>query len=161
MEEKFVDIHGYEGLYKVGNLGSIWNVKRQRFSKAEIRKDGPTRVVLRKNKKNKEFRLHVLIAKHFIPNPAMYFFVRVKNGDYSDMRVENLEWMSHSTAAQEKIKPLESEYMRQGRLTVDDVKAIRKLFDTEGLGQMELAEMFGVTKASIWHIVNRTTWKDV
>jgi len=47
-----------------------------------------------------------------------------------------------------------------GKITVEDVKEIRKLYVSNQYSQDEIADMYGVSQSNISHIVNYTTWKD-
>lgn len=160
--EKFVDIFGYEGIYKIGNKGSLWLERLQRCSTVKRFKDKPSRVMLQKRGYRERTYLHLIVAKHWLPNPGMRAFVKVKNGDFRDMRVENLEWVPNVRAISDPsvrtvAKP---EYRRQGVLIRDDVLHIRRMYDKEGYSQKTIAEMYNVTPATIWNIVNRVTWKN-
>ncbi len=90
-EEIFVPIIGYEGLYEISNFG---NVKSLRYNKMlkHTKYKGGIYVSLLLNKKTKLIGVHRLIAIHFIENPNKYNQIRFKNGDKTDIRVENLEW---------------------------------------------------------------------
>lgn len=105
MEEIFVDIKGYEGLYQISNLGRIKSLERQVIGKynsirtlkefimkPNIIKKGYLRINLHKNSKNKHFLVHQLVASHFIPNPNNYHCVNHKDEDKQNNCVDNLEW---------------------------------------------------------------------
>ena len=64
--------------------------------KLEKHKTGYLYIRFRTNKKNKRFRVHRIIAEHFIPNPENKLYVNHKNGIKSDNFVENLEWVTAS-----------------------------------------------------------------
>jgi len=97
-EEKEIiwkDIPGYEGLYKVSNTGKIFSVVTNRELSVIQKKDGYTCISLcDKDHNKKQYRIHQLVAKAFIPNPNNYPFINHKNEIKNDNRVENLEWCS-------------------------------------------------------------------
>ena len=89
------DIPGYEGLYKVSNTGKIFSVVTNRELSVIQKKDGYTCISLcDKDHNKKQYRVHQLVAKAFIPNPNNYPFINHKNEIKNDNRVENLEWCS-------------------------------------------------------------------
>lgn len=45
------------------------------------------------------------------------------------------------------------------KLTAEDVRAIRREYARGGVTQRALARRYGVSKGSIWYIVNYGTWK--
>lgn len=96
-------IKGYEGLYSVDTNGNIWsyhivyNKKEKRNLKLHIR-DYIT-VSLRKDGKDKRYRVHRLVAEHFIPNPDNLPQVNHKDGNKHNNNINNLEWISQSDNA--------------------------------------------------------------
>lgn len=105
--EIWIDIKGYEGLYQVSSLGRVKSLTRiikhsegfLRTIKGRIIKlqqnnfrSGYYEVSLHKDGTEKRFRINVLVAKSFIPNPENKPQVNHKNGDKSDNSVDNLEW---------------------------------------------------------------------
>ena len=92
--EKWVDVVGYEGHYAISNLGRIANLR----SRCRIlhptthRTNGYSYVHLSRNGIAKLFRVHVLVAKHFVPNPHGLLEVNHKDEDKSNNRADNLEW---------------------------------------------------------------------
>lgn len=105
MEEIFVDIKGYEGLYQISNLGRVKSLERQVIGKynsirtlkefimkPNIIKKGYLRIHLCKNGKMKHFLIHQLVASHFIPNPNNFKCVNHKDECKTNNCVENLEW---------------------------------------------------------------------
>lgn len=97
MEEIFIDIKGYEGLYQINNLGrikSLWYGK-EKILKLGKDKDGYLKVNLCKNRKTKHFLVHRLVANAFIPNPNGYRCVNHKDEDKTNNRVDNLEWCTY------------------------------------------------------------------
>ena len=87
------DIPGYEGLYKVSNTGKIFSVVTNRELSVIQKKDGYTCISLcDKDHNKKQYRIHQLVAKAFIPNPNNLPMINHKNEIKNDNRVENLEW---------------------------------------------------------------------
>ena len=85
MEEIWKDIEGYEGKYEVSNLGRVrrlpytyqkenrWGVfdykMKPGIHREWVGKDGYHRVSLSGDNGRKNFLVHRLVAKAFIPNP--------------------------------------------------------------------------------------------
>ena len=89
--EEWKDIKGYEGLYKISNLGNIKNFKNQ-IHASSIDKYGYLQVVLYYKEKPKCFRVHRLVAEAFIPNPENKPTVNHKDGNKQNNCIGNLEW---------------------------------------------------------------------
>lgn len=93
-------IKGYEGLYSIDTNGNIWsyhtvyNKKEKRNLKLHIR--NYITVSLRKNGKDKRYKVHRLVAEHFIPNPDNLPQVNHKDGNKHNNNINNLEWVSQS-----------------------------------------------------------------
>ena len=63
-----------------------------------LSKQGYLRVYLRDSdtNKRKDYRVHRLVAEHFLPNPCGYSIINHKDGDKTNNDVSNLEWCSQS-----------------------------------------------------------------
>ena len=101
MNEIFKDIKNYEGLYQVSNLGNIKslnyrNKNIEHFLSQGVNQFGYKFVVLCKDNKQKNFRVHRLVASAFIPNPNNYKIVNHKDGDKQNNSYDNLEWCTYS-----------------------------------------------------------------
>ena len=95
--EIWKDIKGYEGLYQVSNKGHVKSLNYRRTGKegilkGRLDKDGYLRVGLCKNKKQKPFYIHRLVAKAFLPNPNNLPEVNHIDENKENNHVENLEW---------------------------------------------------------------------
>lgn len=108
MKEEWKDIYGYEGLYKISNLGEIKSLERK-VNYNNIRKitvheriikqrsnGGYKEVSLSKNNKGKNLSVHRLVAIHFIPNPYNKKEVNHIDGNKSNNNIHNLEWVTPS-----------------------------------------------------------------
>ena len=90
------DIKNYEGLYAVTSCGKVWSYRRKKFLKPAANKDGYLRVTLSKNKKQKSFLIHRLVAEAYLDNPNNYETVDHIDFDRTNNCLNNLQWMSHS-----------------------------------------------------------------
>ena len=95
MQEYFKDIAGYEGLYKVSNLG---NIKSFRLNKEgtilKPYKNQKGYCMLRLcNKEGWKLKLvHRLVAEAFIPNPLNLKEINHKDENKENNTIDNLEW---------------------------------------------------------------------
>lgn len=85
------DSEGYEGLYAVTDCGKIWSYRKNRFLNPFTTR-GYYRVRLCKDGVSKQFFIHRLVAKTFLPNPQKLPQINHKNENKKDNRVDNLEW---------------------------------------------------------------------
>ena len=114
-EEVWRDIPGYEGLYQVSDLGRVRSLDRvkehyPRDRKAYTKNEkgrilkpycdprGYRFVGLHTNCVREKFLIHRLMAMAFLENPEYYRDVVFKDGDRSNLVIDNLMWMDHSEA---------------------------------------------------------------
>lgn len=165
------DVPGYEGFYAADADGNIYRTERygrRICRKIALRKKlGYLVAHLCKDAVRKDFHAHRAVWMAFNgPIPAG-MEINHKNGLRHDNRLANLEVCTRRENNLHKFRVLG--YRSQGRglpgeangsskLTADDVRAIR-IFNTIGLPQKTLGNLFGVSQPMIGLIVRREKWK--
>ena len=104
IEERWRDVVGYEGLYKVSNLDRVKSVERQvkkwdgnrtvpeRILKSAKDKDGYQRVGLHREGKTKHVHVHRLVGQAFLTNPENLPQVNHKDEDKTNNNLSNIEF---------------------------------------------------------------------
>ena len=156
--EDWKEIKGYEGLYQVSNLGRIKSLKlnKEKILTPHITGKNRLYINLRKEGKTKKLQVHVLVAEAFIgERPEGYDICHI-DGDCLNNKLSNIRY---DTRNQNSI-----DYYRQGKkapngkLSIEQVLEIRKLYNTGKYKQWELAEKFNVSNMNISLIVTRKTY---
>ena len=169
--EKWKKIDGYK-YYFVSNFGRVkstndkgnWGDKRT--LKIIVRKSGYCVVNLHSYrgavKKMKQYRVHQLVAKAFIPNPEKKPIINHLDGNKENNHVSNLEWCTQSENMIHAYKNglcSRKKGVKTTKLTVDDVKEIRKRYKNKNISQYQLSEDYSVTESTIRNVINKTSWK--
>lgn len=114
--EIFYPITGFEGLYEISSKGRVLSLGgkinhiKPIFLKQKVDKDGYLIVVLQKDKTRKDFKVHRLVADHFIEKIEGKDFVNHKDSNRGNNDESNLEWVdgygnySHSPNTKKEIK---------------------------------------------------------
>ena len=114
-KEIWRDIPEYEGLYQVSNLGKVrsldvkikcYPVERKQYVRLrkgkmlKLYRDtrGYHFIGLHKNGENEKLLVHRLMAMVFLENPMDYRDVTFKDGDRSNLTIDNLMWIEHGDA---------------------------------------------------------------
>jgi len=103
MKEEWIDIEGYEGIYKVSTYGRIMSsYTRDRSNETfktilKPQSNGHyNHVRLSKEGKGKTHNVSALVIKAFIPNVENKSTINHKDGVKTNDRVDNLEWATRS-----------------------------------------------------------------
>ncbi len=179
--ELFTDIEGYEGIYQIGNWGTLkasesFFIKNRRGHKDEMAVYKPERIrtyhfhqfgypqiSLWKKEVAKYISIHRLVAIHFIPNPNNLPQVLHKDDNAKNPKWDNLEWGTQSKNIQDAAdrgRGFRGAMNGNSKLKNEDIPKIRQLI-SEGVPSRKIAKMFGVTKTPILWIRNNKSWVDV
>lgn len=119
VDEKWVDIKGYDGSYKVSDHGRIKSLDREyvnkrgqnrkikgRILKNSVDTHGYMRVTLSDNERvQKSYKVHILVANAFVEGKSVE---RVNasfiDGDKLNASADNLIWASESTTSSKGAK---------------------------------------------------------
>lgn len=174
MTEQWKDIIGYEGLYQISNKGCIkslqrtvkngrgYRIVREKLISIGTNEHGYKIVLLYKNNKQVPFRVHRLVAIHFIENRMGLPEVNHIDGNKANNVVENLEWVSSSKNKKHSYeiglrKVRVGENGANAKLSENQAREI--LESTSGVS--ELAKKYCVSKGCIGGIKGRRTWKHI
>ncbi len=152
--ETWKDVPGYEGLYRVSDLGRVLSLHHHR-ERLMTPTAGPDSYFIRlytRDKGAQTFQLHRLVLMTFQPiaDPKAYW-ASPRNGDHFDARLINLEWRLRS-----------GDGAPNTTLNEAAVKEIRILWaNGTGLKQAEIAKRYNVSRVCITHILAGRTWAKV
>lgn len=94
MEEEWIESITYPG-YEISTK-AIRNKKTKRILKGYIPENYYPSIKLKVNGKSKIYKIHRILAEHFIPNPNNYKYVNHIDGNKNNYSIENLEWVTSS-----------------------------------------------------------------
>lgn len=169
--EEWRDVVGYEDHFQVSNKGRIFSKRTNKILALGVNKKGYSVLSTRIGGRNgicKCFRVHILVAKAFIPNPLNKPVVNHKDGNKLNNEDWNLEWSTYSENTNHAYKngltiPLKGTEQVQSKLTEDDVRYIRSVYKPydKTYGASMLAKQFGVHHSLISDIASHKSWKHV
>jgi len=164
MKKEWREINGYEGLYKISNLGEVKSIKKGIILKDRISNCGYIRVVLCKCNNRKAISVHRLVAKNFIDNPKEKPDVNHIDGNKKNNKISNLEWVTKKENSLHSFKiglqkPQKGINHGMASVSEGEVILIRKLKGE--LKQKTIAWLFNMSTANISRIMNRKLWDHI
>lgn len=141
--------------YIITEQGDVVNKHTGRKLKPQPNGKGYLRVGIGK----KLMFVHRLVAEKYVPNPDCKPQVNHKDGDKTNNRADNLEWVSNSENRRHAVKNgyhVHGEKCPWAKLTKKDVEFIR---DSKDKNHSELAKLFGVSVSTIRDVRSFKTWK--
>ena len=165
--EVWKDIIGYEGQYQISNYGRVRALlnnhreirKRPLIRKARINRDGYLYLNLTKNSVARTYKIHRLVATHFIENPENKTDVNHKDGIKTNNHFLNLEWNTKKENFNHSIliglqNPI-GEKNWNSKLSNEDINNIRN----SCLTRKQLSKLYNVSITSINNIITYKSWK--
>jgi hypothetical protein len=157
--EKWVDVVGYDGLYRVSDAGRIR--RGERILSGHIGNHGYIEVGLWRYGKGKIHLLHSLIMAAFVgPRPRGCEIDHI-DCKKTNNRITNLEYVpKRENIRRQWANGLGCSGERCGtsKLKGSDVDEIRRLAET-GVLQRIIAEQFDISRSHVSSIVGRKWWK--
>jgi len=176
MEEKWIDIVGFEGFYQINLSGDIKSLPRQRknkhgfyMSKERILNGcvsgGYLIYSFKIDKTETKLRAHRIVAQTFIPNPNNYPVINHKDGNKLNNNIDNLEWCTEAYNTKHAwdnglIRGLRGEENGRAKTTEKQVVLIKK-FIRKGLTSKEISEKLDLPKNIVDKIRCGKTWKHI
>lgn len=174
-KEIWKDVVGYEGLYKVSNLGRVKSLDRtvhNRSGDKLDRREGKILsqckrgrylgVDLSKNGVSKSKSVHRIVARAFLKKTKFNVVNHIDHNGFNN-RVDNLEWCTHKHNSRHMVKSkrqCSGEKVNTAKLTRKDVIEIL-LFLDKGFTQEKIASLYPVTRTQISSIKRGKSWKCV
>jgi hypothetical protein len=160
--ERWKPVPGYEGLYAVSDRGGIMSVKAGRAIGGKPQQGG-IRVSLWRDGEVRGCFVHRLVMAAFVGPSDMP--VRHKDGDKSNNRLENLEYVSMAVICRRRVAakqpgiadldPVED----AGKLE-ELVRAVRRDYMREGATLKTVAERHRVSESVVQKIIKRQWWAE-
>lgn len=148
--------------YLVNENGDVHSLLTNKLLSPSPVGKGYLRVCLRKNNKTYGKYIHQIVAETFIPKPDLdkNYIVNHKDGDKLNNHIGNLEWVTYSENNQhayDNSLKARGEGFYSSKLRESDVNEI--LQNGKYATYQEIADRYGVTKATIRDVLLRRSWK--
>lgn len=162
--ERWLDVVGYEGVYRVSDHGRVSGPRRSILATPPNERGYPQVGLYRAGVKRRTVFVHQLVAAAFLgPAPAGQECRHI-DGDSGNPALSNLRYGTHS---QNAIDGVEHGVMPMGeghphaKLTEADAAEIRRRYRPycQRWGGRACAERYGVSTGTISAVVAQRTWK--
>ena len=163
-----LEVNGYPN-YLIYEDGRLWSKKTRRFIKQFNNRGGyPSLNLSRIGEKPKSFRVHRIVAEHFLPRVDGLNDVNHIDGNKTNNHVSNLEWSNKSLNGKHAYKlrlkiasPPIGEKHGMSVLKESDIFEIRRKHEIDKLSYLQIATQYDISKQQVWRIVQRKCWKHI
>ena len=90
--------------YTIDETGNVFSIRKNKYLKQTINRNGYCKVTLQKDKYRKMFSVHRLVAQAYLKNYSNTLQVNHINGIKTDNRVENLEMVTAKENMQKAVE---------------------------------------------------------
>jgi hypothetical protein len=94
----------FEQRYLIGEDGTVFSLLANKAQKPSINPNGYLKVGLSTGFGHEQHLVHILVARHYIPNPYEHPLVNHKDGVKSHCHANNLEWTTYEGNAQHALQ---------------------------------------------------------
>lgn len=161
MIEEYKKLKDYPA-YRIYNTGKIYSEYTKKFLRRHHDSSGYLHVTLFKGSKKtrKTFKVHILVAKAFIPNPLNKPEVNHIDCNKENNKVTNLEWV---TKHENMIHASKFSYKNRESLSplTKEMVEIIPLLLTLGMSIKLIATLYRVGHITIRNIIQGKTWKQL
>lgn len=172
MEENWVDIKDYEGLYQISDMGRVRGVDRVVLSgngrttvKGRVISlfpdgDGYRKAHLHKDGRRRGFKVHRLVLMHFRLG-SEHLHADHLNGIRHDNRLVNLEWVTQAeNNRRARKKGVWPKATMPRKLSIEQIREIRRDF-IPNVKKNQIHKKYGVCQATVRKIANREIWGNI
>lgn len=162
MRWKSIELGGK--IYYISNYGAVKS--KDKLIVLRCDKDGYRIFTAGEKGRRKAYKVHVLVAKLFVPGYKLSLEVNHKDFDRTNNYYKNLEWVTHQenvlyskNNGRYKIDGLKT-LNPNAKLLPKQVKEIKKLL-SQGVMVSEIARRYGRGWQTINHIKQGSTWRNI
>lgn len=158
MDEIWKDVIGFEGLYKVSNLGRVLRTDSGKIREVTVLDSGYLHLHLYKGNQYFGRYLHRLVLEAFKGPCPPGEEGRHLDDDKTNCYLDNLEW---GTSTQNKQEGLVNNRNVQTKLTPEQVLYLRALPSRSGISLSDLASSWNVSEVTLHKARSGRTYKHV
>lgn len=153
IQEIWRDVVGFESHYEISNLGNIRRKRSKRQRMINYAQIYPT-ITLSANGVKKTYRVHRIVAKAFLPAIHGKSHVNHKNGDKTDNRAINLEWVTQAENNLHAYRELKRRPSLLGvipanrKVVKSDIPTYHEL-NMSGMSTEEIGRIYGINGSTI------------